>query len=413
MMPQLFSVFYQMGVAAYVGALHLAAPFHSKAAAWVQGRYRLLTEMSQRLQPGEKRIWLHCASAGEFEQGRPVLELLRHRFPDHKFVLTFFSPSGYQLHSKNPLADYVFYLPADFPRSIRRFLALLQPRLAVFVKYELWFELLNQLQQQAVPTALIAARFHARHRLFHPLLAPLRNTLRHAQIFVQDQKSFELLRQQGFEDLILAGDPRFDRVWAIANQPQSLPIIEAFADKHHVLVAGSTWPKDEYLLQKAFRQLDAKWKWILVPHEVSEDRIGALHRKLPHAVRYSQATEADACRARILIVDRLGLLARIYHYATVAYVGGGFDRGIHNTLEAAVYGIAVVFGPRYRPFIEACDLVKRGTARAIRNAEQLVEAINWFARTENRNAAQQNRTWVYEHTGASRSITEALAARIK
>lgn len=402
MYPRIFVWFYDAAIRMMLGFIRWRALFHPKARQWHNGRKKQAAIMSDLLRPDAPCLWFHCASAGEFEQGRPLLEALRRQFPDRRYVLTFFSPSGYERYQNEPLADAVLYLPADTAAAMRRFIGLLNPQLVVLVKYEFWYHMLAELLNRKIPVVVAAAHFNENHYIFHPLFAPLRRLLQNLTLLlVQDEASAVVLQRRGFGNVAVAGDSRADRVWQIAQEPASFPVVEQFAGTDPVLVAGSTWPRDEALLLAAFRWLPQNWKMVVVPHEHSPTSLRRLAHQAGEACLYSEAERAP-CRARILIVDRMGLLSRLYRYATVTYVGGGFDRGIHNVLEAAVYGRPVLFGPKFQRFTEAVQLLQQGKAAVIRTPGQLLQALSEFDASGFN--ADKNRDLVRQRAGATKRM---------
>src|SRR5690554_2004792 len=324
---------YNLGILLYGWVLRLAAPFNHRAALLLQGRRRVWGDLAA-FSGGDKVAWVHCASLGEFEQGRPLIEALRKQRPDHKVVLTFFSPSGYEVRKNYELADLVLYLPADTAANARRFIDKVQPSEVFFFKwYGGWF------------------------RKLLPLVT---------RFFVQDDRSASLLRSIGVAHCEVAGDTRFDRVKALVEQAREVPVIADFAKGQRVLVAGSTWPPDEAILAKWLEQAPEDVKIIVAPHEVHEAHVQELVARFKGGVaRFSQLKGAVPAEVRVLVIDAIGLLSSLYRYGSVAYIGGGFGKGIHNTLEAATYGMPVIFGPHHKKFKEAMDLLEEGAAFAI------------------------------------------------
>ena len=330
-------------------------------------------------------VWIHCASLGEFEQGRPLCEKLKQRFPQCRILLTFFSPSGYEIRKDYKGADWVFYLPMDSLKNARRLLQIVKPSLVIFVKYEFWYYYLRQLHENKIPLLLVSAIFRKNSVFFRWYGGLQRRMLSYFdQLFVQDEESRELLTQIGIHHTVVSGDTRFDRVMEIAGQFQPLPFIEEFVQSNPVIVAGSTWPQDEVVLQKSLRAIgDPALKLIIAPHEIKSGHIAHLQNLFPSALLLSQMNNTGPERmstaairaARVLIIDNIGLLSKLYNYATISYIGGGFGKGIHNTLEAAVYGRPVLFGPEYQKFREAVELVRLGGAIAVRNATECSAAL--------------------------------------
>ncbi|WP_223650028.1 3-deoxy-D-manno-octulosonic acid transferase [Hymenobacter psoromatis] len=400
----------------YALLLRLLAPFVPKAAAWVAGRHGLLARVEQALaNDPTPRLWVHCASLGEFEQGRPLIEGLRRQYPDHKIVLTFFSPSGYEVRKNWPGADYVFYLPLDTATNARRFVAVVRPRLAIFVKYEFWYYYLRELRQQRIPAVVVAAIFRPTQVFFRPWGGFFRQILAQlSHIFTQNEASAELLRGLGLTRVSVAGDTRFDTVAATALAPaRPLPLAEAFvADGAPTLIAGSIWPEDLPTLAPLLRKHARTMRFIVAPHEVSEAHLREVEAALPGlTVRYSRATPATVAEARLLLIDNVGLLSQLYRFGRFAYVGGAFGAGLHNTLEAAAFGLPVFFGPRYERFQEAVALVALGCAFPVRSAAQLETAFDRLFYNEEARLKVQDISldYVHQHAGATARILSQLS----
>lgn len=376
--------FYNLGVLCYFAGISMAALFSAKARKWVHGRRGWRQTMQEAAGRGDqvnspsKTIWFHCASLGEFEQGRPVIEKFRKQYPRWRILLTFFSPSGFEHCRDYPYADHVFYLPPDTPRNVRFFLDTWQPSLAVFVKYEYWYNYLNGLAIRKIPVMVISAIFRSRQHFFRFYGAWFRKHLAHMEcIFVQDETSRALLAGNGISSAVVSGDTRFDRVAVLRNDSTTFPAVEDFGRGHHVLVAGSTWPGDEHVLHAVFNKSLAGVKLIIAPHEVDEANIRRLCDLWgKHASRFSGLNGQVPEDARVLIIDRIGMLAHLYRYGQVAYVGGGFGQGIHNILEAATFGLPVIFGPRHHKFAEARDLLKLGGAFCVGNEDDFDRRMN-------------------------------------
>lgn len=359
----MLAALYRLAIALYALGIRMSSLFNPKAKKFVAGRKSLLQNMRYALvDERRQRIWMHCASLGEFEQGRPVLERLRKKHPGFAYVLTFFSPSGYEVRKDYNGADYVFYLPMDTSRNAGRFLDIVKPHLAIFVKYELWYFYLSRMARRDIPLLLISANFRANQPFFKwygSLHRRMLHCFRH--IFVQNPESMDLLNRIGVEHVTVTGDTRFDRVLEAADKSPSLPLADSFCKGYRVLVAGSTWPKDEEFIKEVITLLPADWKLILVPHEVHEAHIAEIERIFAgKAAKWSDGA-VHAAGKRVLIVDRVGLLMKLYRYARITWVGGGFDsEGVHNILEPAVYGVPVAFGPVYDKFPEAAALLQAG-----------------------------------------------------
>ena len=343
----------------------MASLFNAKAKKWVKGRKRIFEKLQQAIPPGEKIIWMHCASLGEFEQGRPVIEKLKAQGTGHKILLTFFSPSGYEVQKNYKGADWVFYLPMDGPRNAKRFLEIVHPSLVIFVKYEFWYYYLKKIKYRDIPLLLISALFRKDMSFFQWYGRLQRKMLsRFDQLFVQTNESKRLVDEIGLADICsVSGDTRFDRVIEIAAAAASVPVIEKFIGNSKAIIAGSTWPEDEEVLQKAFSTInDPSLKLIIAPHEINEKHLTDIESLFPNSIRYSQLqTSTFQSQTNILIIDNIGMLSRLYKYAYITYVGGGVrTMGVHNVLEAAVYKRPVLFGPFYHKYTEAIGLVQSG-----------------------------------------------------
>jgi len=373
---------YSFAITLYSLAVRLAAPFNKKAKMMLAGQKETFSILKKQLNPEASYIWFHAASLGEFEQGRPLMEKIRKEKPEYKILLTFFSPSGYEVRKDYPGADIVCYLPFDLPWNAKQFLQSVKPAMAVFIKYEFWMNYLNELKRLQIPTYIISAIFRPKQIFFRWYARRYRNVLNNFdRFFVQDQQSLELLKRFNHNNVSITGDTRFDRVYEIFNQRKELPIVEKFLnqpEKELVFVAGSTWENDEAILIPYLNQ-HPEIKLIIAPHEINEQRIEALKSRFTcPVIRYSQANENNVCNAGCLIIDCYGLLSSVYRYGDLAYVGGGFGKGIHNILEAAVYGIPVLFGPNYRKFKEAEELIARRGGMAITSEEDFSSRMNDF-----------------------------------
>lgn len=404
---------YTAAIRLYAAAVYAAAPFHGKARKMIDGRGSIDDVLRERIVPGARYVWLHAASLGEFEQGRPLLEAIRQRHPDYKILLTFFSPSGYDVRRNYPGADVVCYLPFDFPRRIRRFLDRVRPTLALFVKYEFWLNTLDELRRRRVPTYLVSGIFRPSQLFFRPIGRPYRDALRcFDHLFVQDETSRQLLAGIGLTNVTVTGDTRFDRVIDIRHAARPLPVVAAFAerDARPVLIAGSSWPEDEALLIPYFNA-HPDLKLILAPHEIHEAHLAAIETRLTRpALRLSRADADTAAGVDCFIVDSFGLLSSIYRYARIAYIGGGFGHGIHNAPEAAVYGVPVLFGPNHRKFREALDLIACGGAYSITDASTLTARLDTLLADPDActAAGESAGAYIQQHSGATEQILRAI-----
>ncbi len=357
---------YNIFLLLFRAGIYATSLFNAKAKKWVQGRKNIFSRISSAIAGNEKIIWMHCASLGEFEQGRPLLETIKQEWPGYKILLTFFSPSGYEVQKEYKGADWVFYLPLDGPANARNFLEIVNPSLVIFVKYEFWYYYLKKIKYRNIPLLLVSALFR-KNMIFFKWYGGLQRKMlsRFDHLFVQDEESKKIIDELGLGvTCTVAGDTRFDRVAAIASQPVSLPLIEAFVNGQKALVAGSTWPEDDEILHKTFSQPDRlSLKLIIAPHEISEKRLNYLKELFPDSVRFSELSAGSSFLPSPgpLIIDNVGMLSKLYQYGWCCYVGGGFKpSGIHNVLEAAVYKKIVLFGPYYHQYAEAIGLVKSG-----------------------------------------------------
>lgn len=396
----------------YFWILRLAALFgHKKARKLVKGQSRALADVREWSSTlgGRKVIWVHVASVGEFEQARPILERLRREQPQRRVLLTFFSPSGYELRKDYPLVDKVAYLPFATRRNAKKWLSALPLEMAVFVKYEFWPAYLKALKKHGVATYLISAIFRPSQLFFLPWGRGYRKLLHcFEHIFVQDLNSATLLQKYGVHHVTVAGDTRFDRVLEVKNAAKDLPIVDGFvAGAEQVIIAGSTWQKDEQFLARYMSEREGV-KLVLVPHEIDAKHLHEIFQYFDgRFVRYTEATAMSLDKCRILLVDTIGVLSSIYRYGHVAYIGGGFGVSIHNTLEAAVYGIPVVFGPTWKKFREAHGLLAAGAAITVKNYREFAAALDtaFTNRTVMGNAATR---YVDSECGATETIYKEI-----
>lgn len=403
---------YNFGLTLYVWAIRLVAPRHPKARLWIEGRKDLYRRMAESIDPAARIVWVHVASLGEFEQGRPIIEEIRRTHPEYKILLTFFSPSGYEIRKNYKGVDYIFYLPIDTPRHARRFLDAAHPEIAIFVKYEFWLNLLAELRRRSIRTYIVSAIFRRNSVFFRLYGGMWRQALESFDVlFVQNEESKKLLAGLGFDNVLVAGDTRFDRVAEIARSAKHVDIVERFAGDNRLFVAGSTWGPDEELLIRLMNE-NPGVKFVVAPHEMDESRIARLMAETRGgALRYTQCTPATSYGTRqLLILDTVGLLSSVYRYATWSYIGGGFGVGIHNTLEAATFGLPVAFGPNYAKFKEARDLVTLGAARSIATYEEL---RTWFIPLrDNEEFLQKTRRIAKDYTTRHQGATNIIVKTI-
>jgi 3-deoxy-D-manno-octulosonic-acid transferase len=428
---------YNLSIKLYLFAIRFASFRHRKAAAWLAGRADVFGYLQQNIPPNSRIIWIHCSSAGEFEQGKPVIEALKKTYPAKKFLVTFFSPSGYKVAENYPFADMICYLPLDTRQNAERFIKLVNPDLAIFVKYEFWFHFLSVAAFHHIPTLLVSAVFRKPQVFFRPFGRFFRQMLflfRH--LFVQDNASLQLLHSIGATHCTISGDTRFDRVVKVTSDQTPIPFIDNFIDGQKVIIAGSTWPGDEEVLAEYVKS-NPVIKLVIAPHEINTAHLASLQRLFPCLLLYSSlqhkkqpisllenqysgslpASEAGNQRIKqlkdkqVLVIDSVGLLSRLYQYATISYVGGGYTKdGIHNILEAAVWGKPVLFGPNYQKYREAKELIKKGGAFSFRNtaafkalADGLLQNNHHLQETGLRASA-----YIRENTGATEKILQVI-----
>lgn len=363
---------YDIAIHLYDFAVHLAAPFSRKPRKMMKGHWVVYDLLRQQLETDKPYIWFHAASLGEFEQGRPLIEKIRARYPQYRILLTFFSPSGYEVRKNYRGADVVCYLPFDKKRNVIKFLDIVNPCMAFFIKYEFWKNYLDELHRRRIPVYSVSSIFRKGQVFFKWYGGTYRRVLQNFDyLFVQNEISKRYLAKIGINRVTVVGDTRFDRVIEIRQQAKDLPLVELFKNGQTTFVAGSSWGPDEDLFIEYFNR-HPEVKLIIAPHVIDEGHLVEIINKLKRPyVRYTRATEENVKQAGCLIIDCFGLLSSIYRYGEIAYIGGGFGVGIHNTLEAAVYGIPVIFGPKYQKFQEAVQLIEHQGAYSINNGEEL------------------------------------------
>lgn len=397
----------------YQSFIWLASKFNNnKATLFLSGRENVFALLEQKRLPGERYVWFHAASLGEFEQGRPIMESLKNSHPEFKILLTFFSPSGYEVRKDYQGADIICYLPMDMSWNVKRFLDIVQPDCAIFIKYEFWMNYLLELKKRQIKTYIVSAIFRESQLFFRSYGGFYRRLLKSfTHLFVQNDESVRLLHSIGFDNVTKVGDTRFDRVADIAAKSKDLPIVQAFKSDAKVLIAGSSWPNDENILLPYFNQ-NFPLKLIIAPHEIHEEHLQSIISKLKRPyLRYSQATTENISEADCLIIDCFGLLSSIYRYGEIAYIGGGFGVGIHNILEAAVYGIPVIFGPNFRKFQEAVDLQQKGGAFVIENYESFSQIMSEFLEENSSlysSACKVSNDYSQANKGATSKVVNAI-----
>jgi 3-deoxy-D-manno-octulosonic-acid transferase len=411
-------ILYNLFLWLYRIGIQLVSPWNKKASHWITGRKGLFKTIETAGIKGTKRVWMHCASLGEFEQGRPVVESLRKSYPDLTLIISFFSPSGFEIRKNYTGAEHVFYLPMDSASHAKRFLDLVNPNLVLWIKYDYWYYYLRELQKRKIPVLLISPVFRADQPFFkwYGNIHRLMLDSFHA-FFVQNENSQELLKSIGItQSVYVSGDTRFDRVADIAADFEPLPAVEAFCSNNRVIVAGSTWEEDEEELDH-YANSHPDIKFIIAPHEISEDNLRDIESIYKNTIRYSDwermhqdmitSHSLTRVNANVLIIDNIGMLSRLYYYGGICYVGGGFgDDGVHNVLEAAVYGRPVITGPVIEKYIEVMELAENGGVIIIDNALEAEAVFNRLFENpeEYRYHGEAARAYVNAHRGATEKI---------
>ncbi|MCF8229064.1 MAG: 3-deoxy-D-manno-octulosonic acid transferase [Bacteroidales bacterium] len=402
---------YKLAIRFYLFSIRIASFFNPKAKRWIEGRKNWEKGLKQKINRNDRYIWVHCASLGEFEQGRPLIEKLKSEYPSRKILLSFFSPSGYEIRKNYEHADAVVYLPMDTGRNARKFLEILNPELAVFVKYEFWFNYIAELKRRNIPVFVVSAIFREKQHFFRSWGKWFRKQLHKINwIFVQNEDSLKLLEGVGITHCSLSGDTRFDRVAQIAETSKAFPEVENFVGGQKVLLAGSTWPPGEKLIQTFLHERYNDLKLIIAPHEVHQERINGIENSFPgKCIRYSNIHQSTGSE-NILIIDSIGKLSHLYQYASLAYIGGGFGVGIHNILEAATFGKPVIFGPNYQKFKEARDLISLGGAFSVSNADAFKSIMRKLLaeQGEYEKASRVCKQYTRENQGATNIIFQKM-----
>ncbi|MEZ4842294.1 MAG: glycosyltransferase N-terminal domain-containing protein [Flavobacteriaceae bacterium] len=410
-MPMIF--FYNIAVYITGFVLNIVSLFNKKIALFVNGRKETFAKLTTEFEGKSKVIWFHCASLGEFEQGRPIIEKCRREIKDSKVLVTFFSPSGYEVRKNYAEADAVVYLPLDTKSNAKRFLDIVKPSVAVFVKYEFWPNILKELENRNIKTLLVSGIFRENQPFFKWYGKWIVSSLQSFDhFFVQNDTSKELLRRLGFTNVTISGDTRFDRVYQVTNQKIDLEKIARFKGDTTVLVAGSTWPKDEELLVKFINDSPSrKQKYIIAPHNIHAESIVKLKNSInKNTLLYSEIDSAEPTNFEVLIIDSIGLLSKIYYYADIAFVGGGFGTGLHNILEPATFSVPIIIGPDYEKFNEAKDLVSLKACLVIRNIEELNTTLSalFINKKERTEKGELSRKYILENIGATEIIFNHL-----
>ncbi len=408
---------YDIAIFAAAISLKIFAFFNPKIKLFVEGRKATFNYLEQGIDKSDRIVWFHCASLGEFEQGRPLIEALKNTYPKHKILLSFFSPSGYEVRKNYSHADLICYLPLDSKVKVKQFLNLVNPEMAIFVKYEFWPNYLNELKRRKIATILISGIFRKEQLFFKPYGAWMRKSLKGFEhFFVQNTASKDLLNSININNVTINGDTRFDRVYAILNQDNTIDGLDQFIGAARVLVAGSTWPQDDRILANYVNEhTAADEKFIIVPHVIDAqniDRLEKLFRVKTH--RYSKGLNGDLESAQVLIVDSIGLLTKLYSYGAIAYVGGGFKTGLHNVLEPATFGVPILIGPLYQKFKEAQDLVRLGGCLVVSDQEELNKQLKTLFKEQSvsEEIGVISKNYVKNNHGATDQILNYLEKRL-
>ncbi|WP_281631206.1 3-deoxy-D-manno-octulosonic acid transferase [Flavobacterium luteolum] len=394
--------------------LKIVALFSPKIKLFVEGRKNVFSTLEEKIKANDKTIWFHSASLGEYEQGLPVIEKIKEKYPSHKIIVTFFSPSGYEVRKNNTVADVTIYLPLDTKSNAKRFLKLVHPEFAFFIKYEFWLNYLQELEKSKTPTYLISGIFRDNQMFFKWYGGFYRKALNaFTYFFVQNESSKQKIESLGFKNVIVSGDTRFDRVNAILERDNRLDFVENFKNNQPTIVVGSSWPKDEVLIAEYINQAPENVKFIIAPHNIKPDQISDLLSKITKStILFSEKENKDLSNYNVLIIDTIGILTKIYSYGTIAYVGGGFGNpGIHNILEPATFGIPIVIGPNYSNFSEAVALVEIGGCLTISTNVELKAVFNQLLNDKNflEEKSKICKSFIQDNKGATETIMKRIS----
>lgn len=408
--------FYNIAITLSWHLLKIPALFNPKLRLFIEGRREIFPYLEKHLKKQDAVIWVHTASLGEFEQGLPVIKQMRSSYPGHKILVTFFSPSGYEIKKNSEEASLITYLPMDTERNAERFLEGVQPVLAIFVKYEVWPNYLRGLKNRNIPTLMISGRFTSAQVFFKYYGGFMRKALKaFTHFFVQDNDSLMLLNSIGLQNVSEIGDTRFDRVSEILERDNSLAFMEQFKGNSLCLVLGSTWPEDEVLISHYLHETSASIKIVIAPHDIKEGHLNTLKESIPGtSVFYSEIGSKDISAYQVLVLDTIGVLTKVYSYADIAYVGGGFATGLHNTLEPAVFGIPVIIGPKYQGFNEAKELVSLGGISVVDSEKSFKEVIDTLLKDAilRTKMGKINAGYIQDQLGATKKILSYISEKI-
>jgi 3-deoxy-D-manno-octulosonic-acid transferase len=403
--------FYQISIHIYFLAVKIASFFNPKAKQWTIGRKGIFDELKKNIVPKEKIFWFHCASLGEFEQGKPIIDALKRTDAANKILITFFSPSGYELRKNYENADYVFYLPLDTPKNAKQFIKIVKPHQAFFIKYEFWYNYLFELHQNKIPTYLISGVFRKDQPFFKwygTLHIKMLTYFKH--FFVQNSTSEKLLNELGFDNTTVTGDTRIDRVFENSLNPAPVSLIKSFKNNKKIIVVGSSWQKEEEIIAEYILSSKKDYKYIIAPHDISKSHIKNIEKLLStDYIKYSEANSKNVTKTKILLIDNIGILSNIYQYTDIAFIGGGFTGALHNVLEPASFGNVLLFGPKHNKFHEAEELIQQRAAYEIKDADDLLAVINHLELegqlTKNQHAASN---YIKNGKGATQLILKKI-----
>lgn len=402
------SFLYHILIHLYSIAVSVFSLFNNKAKLWVDGRKDILQKIQSTINPSDEISWFHCASLGEYEQAKPVIEKLKHQYPKFKILVTFFSPSGYEIRKNDSLIDYVFYLPIDTKSNAKQFIEIIKPKMVFFVKYEFWFNYINQLNKNNIPTYLISGVFRENQLFFKWYGKWYKKVLNgFTHFFVQNSDSEKLLIANNFTNVTFSGDTRFDRVYENSLHPKHLPLISQFKNNNILIIGGSTWQPEEEILADYIKS-NPNQKLIIAPHDISEKHITQIENLFnQNTLRYSKANESNIQSTTILIIDNIGLLANIYQYADIAFIGGGFSGALHNILEPASFGNVVLFGKKHQKYHEANDLISANGGFSIQNSTEFKNKIEFILSNLNQYKIN-SKNFILENRGATEKIFNKL-----
>jgi len=411
-------ILYRIIIYIYYFSVIITSIFNKKARLWLSGREGLFNILQRKvdiLDRSNKRIWIHCASLGEFEQGRPVIEKIKQQYSDYIIILTFFSPSGYEVRKDYKYVDIVSYLPLDTSNNSKKFINIVKPDIVIFVKYEFWYNIISQIYKRNIPLFLISAKFRQDQLFFKKYGKHYRNILSmFTHIFVQDNNSAKLLNSFNIDNVTVSGDTRIDRVFTISNENKEIDIIRKWKNNNKVFICGSVWDRDIKIISQLVNSIDnplIEYKYIIAPHEINNSQIINIKKSFRNkkTATFSEIQNDNNINADIIIIDCIGILNVLYKYADISYVGGGFNNGIHNTLEPAVYGLPIIFGPKYHKFNEAIELINNGAGFSVKNYSQLKEKLIFLSNDNNRNiSAIKAKEYVISNIGATNIIINKI-----